>query len=102
MMMSEFLLKTAVFLFGVLLGTIFFSGLWLTVRTAVSTEGSVIWLLISRVLRTALVLSGFYLVSGTGWQSMLVCLVGFIASRPLVTRFLIPNGSTRKEVGNGA
>jgi len=37
-------------------------------------------------LRTAIVLGGFYLVSGADWKRLLLCLLGFIVARFVVIR----------------
>ena len=71
---------------GVLLGGVFFGGLWWTVRKAVSSRQPALWFLGSMLLRTGIVLSGFYFVSGGDWKRLLASLLGFIIARLVVTR----------------
>ena len=70
---------------GLLLGAFFFGGLWWTVRKGASSQRSALWFFGSFVLRTSLVLAGFYLVGRADWQPLLACLLGFVMARPLVT-----------------
>jgi F1F0 ATPase subunit 2 len=57
------------------LGAIFFGGLWWTVRKGVSSKQPALWFLGSLLLRTWLVLAGFYFVGrgiGSGcWRASL-------------------------------
>lgn len=71
---------------GLLLGAIFFGGLWWTVRS-VSTRTVAPWLLGSFLVRTMIVLAGFYGIAHGAWFAVPVCLVGFLAARIAVTRF---------------
>ena len=70
---------------GVAIGAIFFGGLWWTVKKGVSAPFPALWFSSSLLLRISLALAGFYLVSGSHWQRLLACLVGFVLARPLVT-----------------
>lgn len=70
---------------GVALGTIFFGGLWWTIRKGVTSPRPAIFFLTSVVLRMAIALVGFYFVSGGQWQRLLACLLGFVAARLAVT-----------------
>lgn len=69
---------------GVALGALFFGGLWWTVRQGVSSPRPALWFVGSMLLRTGVVLMGFYLVGGGQWQRLLVCLLGFVLARFLV------------------
>ena len=71
---------------GVLLGAMFFGGLWWTVRKGVSSARPVLWFLGSLLLRTSMALAGFYIVSDGQWEKLLVCLLGFTIARLTVTR----------------
>jgi F1F0 ATPase subunit 2 len=70
---------------GLLLGAIFFGGLWWTVLKGVSAKQPALWFSLSFLLRTGIVLAGFYFVSGADWKRLLVCLSGFIIARLVVT-----------------
>jgi F1F0 ATPase subunit 2 len=71
---------------GIVLGTIFFGGLWWTVRKSLSSRQPGLWILGSLLLRTGLALTGFYFVSRGHWERLLVCLLGFVAARLIVIR----------------
>jgi len=71
---------------GLLLGTVFFGGLWWTVQRAVSSKHPVPWFLGSLVIRTAIVLAGLYFIGRGRWERLLLCLCGFIAARLTVMR----------------
>ncbi len=69
---------------GIILGALFFGGLWLTVKKAVGSNYTALWFLASSLLRTAVALAGLYYVADGNWQRLLICLLGFIAARFLV------------------
>jgi F1F0 ATPase subunit 2 len=71
---------------GTALGAIFFGGLWWTVRKSFSSHQPALWFLSSVLLRTCLVLAGFYCVARGHWERLALCLVGFVAARLIVTR----------------
>jgi F1F0 ATPase subunit 2 len=70
---------------GVLLGAMFFGGLWWTVRKGVSSRRPALWFVGSSLLRTSVALVGFYFVYGGHWERLLVCLLGFVMARLVVT-----------------
>ena len=71
---------------GMLLGVLFFGGLWWTVRKGVSARQPALWFGASLLLRTAAVLTGFYFVAGPDWKRLLLCLCGFVIARLIVVR----------------
>jgi F1F0 ATPase subunit 2 len=84
--MHESLILALAFGAGILLGALFFGGLWWTVRTVMSSDRPAAWALGSLLLRTAIALGGFYLVSqGDRWR-LLASLAGFIVGRVIVLR----------------
>jgi F1F0 ATPase subunit 2 len=86
---------------GVLLGAIFFGGLWWTVRKSLSSERPALWIFTSLLLRMGVTLTGFYLVSDGQWQRLLLCLLGFIMARLVVTwltRQSIENATTAENI----
>jgi len=84
--MNEALSLASALLAGILLGALFFGGLWWTVRQGITSGQPALLFLGSMLLRTCIVLSGFYFVSGDNWQRLLACLLGFVAARLIVTR----------------
>jgi F1F0 ATPase subunit 2 len=80
---------------GCLLGTMFFGGLWWTVRKCVSSRLPAAWLLGSLLLRTALTLAGFHFAAQGDWRRLLACLLGFFLARVAATRLpRAPAGGT--------
>ncbi|HSO60779.1 MAG TPA: ATP synthase subunit I [Desulfobacterales bacterium] len=71
---------------GVLLGAMFFGGLWYTVQKGVSSKRSALWFFGSLLLRTSITLAGFYFSARGSWERLIVCLVGFVIARLVVTR----------------
>lgn len=74
------------FVAGLVLGAIFFGGLWWTVRRGLTTAQPALWFLGSLLLRTSIALVGFFLVAGSEWERWLTCLLGFIVARLMVHR----------------
>jgi F1F0 ATPase subunit 2 len=73
---------------GLLLGSAFFGGLWWTVRTVVSCGHPPVWLTGSLVLRTGIVLAGFYVVGRGDWARLVACLAGFIVARLVIASMI--------------
>jgi len=89
--MSESMQLALALLAGMLLGAMFFGGLWWTVQKGIASPRPALWFLVSLLLRTGITLLGFYFVSGADWMRLLACLLGFIVARLIVTRLtLIP------------
>jgi F1F0 ATPase subunit 2 len=84
MIKSEYMVMA--FIAGIVLGTVFFGGLWLTVKKAVAAASPALWFLASSLIRTGIVLTGFYYVTNGDWQRLVICLLGFIAARFMVIR----------------
>ena len=102
--MNEFLRLTLALAAGLLLGAIFFGGLWWTVRKGVLSKSPALWFLGSMLLRMSIVLAGFYFVGRGNWQRLVTCLLGFIIARFIVrrlTRTRVENpASIAKEAGH--
>lgn len=104
--MNETLILVLAIIAGFLLGTLFFAGLWWTVKKAVFSQRPACWLLGSLLLRTSTTLAGFYFISGGHWQRLLACLFGFVIARFIATRLAgrpveLP-ASPAKEVGHAS
>jgi F1F0 ATPase subunit 2 len=70
---------------GVVLGLLFFGGLWWTVRKCMTSDRAGAWMLGSLLLRMGIAMGGFYLVSNGQLQPLLACLAGFFSARLAVT-----------------
>jgi len=73
-------------LWGLLLGLVYFGGLWLTVRRLTTGKHQAIVMLGSFVIRNALMVIGFFPVIRQGWQTTLICLAGIIIVRFILIR----------------
>lgn len=71
---------------GLLLGIIFFGGLWWTVRRGLSSNEPAAWFFISLILRTAITVFGFYVVMHGDWKCLAACLSGFVIARVAILR----------------
>jgi F1F0 ATPase subunit 2 len=84
--MNESLTLVPALVTGVLLGAMFFGGLWWTVQKGVPSKRSALWFFGSLWLRTSITLAGFYFIARGHWERLLVCLLGFVMARLVVTR----------------
>jgi F1F0 ATPase subunit 2 len=82
---------------GIVLGTFYFGGLWLTVRRLPTAQRPALLSLLSFFARLGVVLSGFYLVMDGHWQRLLACLLGFLGVRFLLVRRWGPEGMKSSE-----
>jgi F1F0 ATPase subunit 2 len=87
---------------GAMLGTLFFGGLWWTVRRGLSSSRPALLFLGSLLLRTSVAVAGFVLVSRGDLRRLLACLLGFFLARILVTRLArAPAGAASRVAGGG-
>jgi len=82
--MSEALTLILAWMAGLLLGGIFFGGLWWTVRRGVVSKRPAILFMSSFMLRMSIAVSGFLLVGRGDWKRLMLCLVGFVMARLIV------------------
>jgi F1F0 ATPase subunit 2 len=75
---------------GMVLGVVFFGGLWLTIQRAMSSPRAGLWFFGSLLLRMAIVLVGLYFACGDTWQRWLAALLGFTVARLVITRISHP------------
>jgi F1F0 ATPase subunit 2 len=95
---NSFLLLGAC-LAGIALGGMFFGGLWLTIRYTLSSAAPGLWLMGSYMLRTVIVVAGFYVVFAGDWRRLMACLLGFILARFIVARVLETRGKVKGAAG---
>lgn len=79
--MNEYLFIVLASTGGMLLGILFFGGLWLTVKKVTSSKMPALWFSGSFILRVGITLTGFYLLASGNWQRFVGCMVGFILAR---------------------
>ncbi len=70
---------------GMLLGTVFFGGLWWTVSRGLNATVPAMWFGLSALLRIAITVCGLYFVARLGWPSLIACLCGLLVARATVT-----------------
>ena len=92
--MNETIAFIISFISGLLLGWLFFAGLWITLKDIGHTRHPVLRILGSLLLRMGLVLAGFYaLLQWAGWPHLLVATLGFTLLRLVLARRLCqPSG----------
>lgn len=93
-MNETIILAAAALAAGVLIGVIFFGGLWWTVRKGVTANNPALWFLGSSLLRTSVALTGFYFVAHGDWKKLLFCLMGFLIARVIALRLMRSNKET--------
>jgi F1F0 ATPase subunit 2 len=71
---------------GIVLGALFFGGLWWTVRRGLAAANPALWFGVSALARMAVTLSGLYYVARAGWPSLVACLCGLLIARVATTR----------------
>jgi F1F0 ATPase subunit 2 len=96
--MSETFSILLALLAGIALGLAFFGGLWWTVRRAASCESPALLLFGSYLVRMALVLCGFYLISQGNWKRLAASLFGLLIGRILVIRLTRPSVEQGKQI----
>ena len=73
---------------GTLLGAFYFGTLWLVVRRLDRLAWPALWLGVTGMLRLAVALALFALLVGPRWDRLVVALIGFLAVRVALTRWL--------------
>lgn len=74
---------------GLILGIIFFGGLWLTVKKTLGRTYAGLWIAGSSFVRIGITLTGFYFVSQGDLTRLLICVATFIATRFLIVRLTL-------------
>ena len=88
--MNEMLTMVTALVTGVLLGALFVGGLWWTIQKGVSSKRPALWFFGSLLLRTSIVLAGFYILARGHWENLLMVILGFVLARLIVTRLTGP------------
>lgn len=90
MNLSMFILLTAAFAAGIALGAFYFVALWQTVRRLSTTTSPVRLMLVSFLIRMAVLLAGLYFVMGGHWERLAAAILGFILIRKILEHHLGP------------
>jgi F1F0 ATPase subunit 2 len=72
---------------GIVLGIFFFGGLWWTTRRALHSKHPALWFIGSLFVRVSITMAGFYYVTNQKFEFIMVCLLGFILARALITKY---------------
>ena len=83
---------------GLMLGALFFGGLWWTVQKSMVSTHPALWVVLSLFIRMAITLSGFYIVMTSdllsrSWLQLPLCLFSFLIAR-LITTYVTRTAST--------
>ena len=79
--MNDFPGRAAAAMAGLALGGCFFGGLWWTVKRGLTARIPALWFAGSMLLRTALVLAGFFFIGLHHGGRLVPCLAGFVLAR---------------------
>jgi F1F0 ATPase subunit 2 len=90
MTMSEVLPLAGAVAAGLLIGAIFFGGLWWTVNRGISSSQPALWFFGSMLLRMGVVLGGLYFVGHGHWERLVACLLGIVLARIAINRLTRP------------
>jgi F1F0 ATPase subunit 2 len=86
--MTEALSLLLAWLGGAGIGVIFFGGLWWTLRRGLASPRPALWFLGSWLLRMGMALATLYVLSGSEWRRLLLCLLGFVMARMVMLRVM--------------
>ena len=86
--MGETLYLIISFSSGMALGAFYFLSLWKTLQKISDAKNPGFLLFRSYLIRTSVVLFGFYLIMGGHWERIVIALVGFVLMRIILTRRL--------------
>ncbi len=84
--MAALLIDVLAMICGTGLGSVFYGGLWWTVRRLATSRRPALAVSISLLLRMGVALGGLHLVGHGDWVRLLSCLLGFLLARVAVTR----------------
>jgi F1F0 ATPase subunit 2 len=75
---------------GIVLGILYFGGLWLTITKMRELKNPGIFLTLSFILRTVVVIGGFYLISDGKLERLAVAMLAFFVIRFVFIRYFSP------------
>ncbi len=77
---------------GLVLGAVFFGGLWWTITRGLASRQPALWFFGSLAVRMSVTLAGFLLVGRESWERWLACLLGFLLAR-IIVQLTRPSGT---------
>ncbi len=90
---------------GLLLGGFFFGGLWWSVQKLSTVRNPALLFMVSFIVRTTVVMAGFYVLLMQGLLHLLIALGGYLVARTYCLRTLMPApavvGQDNNETGEG-
>ena len=69
---------------SLILGIIFFGGLWWTIHKGLESKYPAAWFILSFIIRTSIVLVGFYFILDSQWERIVAAVLGFLIARLLI------------------
>lgn len=88
--MNEILFLVTAFSTGLVLGTLFFGGLWFTVKKSIVSKSPALLILGSFIFRVGITMLGFYFIASGSWQRLLISLIGFLIARSIIKQLTKP------------
>jgi len=88
------------FIVGVLIGILFFGGLYLTVKKLMTIKYPALFMMLSLIVRLVILAGGLYLIMDGGMKNILSAMAGIILVRLVMIAKLgkaVPNESTEGE-----
>lgn len=84
------------FIVGLGLGAINYAALWLTVQNITCVRYPALLNVLSYAVRMSFILAIFYIVMGSHWERLVICLAGFLVVRTVIIRRVLPERETSK------
>lgn len=84
---------------GIALGILYFGGLWLTITKMRTLKNPGIFLILSFILRTVIVIGGFYLISDGKLERLAVTMLSFFVTRFVFIRYFSPERNDEQQRG---
>lgn len=94
--MSEPLVLASSLALGLVLGIIYFGGLWLTLKHMSSCGQPALLVLGSFVVRSGTCLFGFYIMAVNGLDALAICLAGFVIAKVAAVHRFQPYSNVRR------
>ncbi len=102
MTLSMVMFLSMAFAAGLVLGALYFIALWQTVRRLTTTASPAHLILLSFILRMAVLLAGLYFVMGGHWERLAAAMVGFVLMRKILTYYLGPQEAVESAIHNSS